>query len=82
MLAAYKDFESRLEGVVGTGMSKPERIKRVLSSSVGKVTKADILRECPDISLTTIERTLHDLLAQGRIAKVGAGRATGYVWKG
>jgi Fic family protein len=82
VLAAYKDFESRLEGVVGTGMSKSERIKRVLSSSVGKVTKADILRECPDISLTTIERTLHDLLGQGRIAKVGAGRATGYVWKG
>jgi Fic family protein len=82
ILAAYKDFESRLEGVVGTGMSKSERIKRVLSSSVGKVTKADILRECPDISLTTIERTLHDLLGQGRIAKVGTGRATGYVWKG
>ena len=36
----------------------------------------------PDISLTTIERTLHDLLTQGMIEKVGAGRSTGYVWKG
>jgi hypothetical protein len=43
--------------------------------------KADIVRECPDISLTTIERTLHDLLAQGKVEKVGAGRSTGYVWK-
>jgi len=82
VLAAYKDFESRVEGVIGTGMSKPKRIEKVLCASLGKVTKADIVRECPDISLTTIERTLHDLLTQGRVEKVGAGRSTGYIWKG
>lgn len=82
VLAAYRDFESRVEGVIGAGMRKPERIEKVLANSIGKVTKADIVRECPDISLTTIERTLHGLLAQGRIEKVGAGRSTGYVWKG
>ena len=82
VLAAYRDFESRVEGVIGAGMSKPERIEKVLANSIGKVAKADIVRECPDISLTTIERTLHDLLTQGRIEKVGAGRSTGYVWKG
>ena len=82
VLAAYRDFESRVEGVLGGGMSKPERIERVLANKLGKVTKADIVRECPDISLTTIERALHDLLRQGTIEKVGAGRSTGYVWKG
>ena len=81
VLAAYKDFESRVEGVIGAGLSKPERIERVLASSIGKVAKADIVRECPDISLTTIERVLHDLLTQGRIEKVGAARSTAYVWK-
>ncbi|MDP9858390.1 hypothetical protein J2S71_000086 [Olsenella profusa DSM 13989] len=29
-----------------------------------------------------IERARHDLLAHGRVEKVGAGRATGYVCKG
>ena len=82
VLAAYKDFESRVEGVIGAGMSKPERVEKVLANSLGKVAKADIVRECPDISLTTIERTLHDLLAQGKVEKVGAGRSTAYVWKG
>jgi len=82
VLAAYKDFESRVEGAIGAGTSKPKRIEKVLSGRLGKVTKADIVRECPGISLTTIERTLHDLLAQGKIEKVGAGRSTGYVWKG
>ena len=82
VLAAYKDFESRVEGTLGTGLSKPKRVEKMLANSVGKVTKADIVRECPDISLTTIERTLHDLLGQGKIEKFGAGRSTGYVWKG
>lgn len=81
VLAAYKDFESRIEGVLGAGMSKPERIEKMLASSIGKVAKADIVRECPDISLTTIERTLHDLLGQGKIEKHGAGRSTAYVWR-
>ena len=82
VLAAYKDFESRVEGVVGAGMSKPERVEKVLSSGLGKRTKADVVRECPDISLTTIERTLHGLLMQGKVEKVGGGRSTGYVWRG
>ena len=82
LLAAYRDFESRVEGTIGAGASKPERIEKLLSGALGKVTKADIARECPDISLTTIERTLHELLKQGKIEKVGAARATGYVWKG
>lgn len=82
VLAAYKDFGSRVEGAIGAGVSKPKRIEKVLSGRLGKVTKADIARECPDISLTTIERTLHDLLTPGRVEKVGAGRSTGYVWKG
>ena len=82
VLAAYKDFESRVDRVVGNGMSKPDRVEKALRVKVGKVTKSDIVRECPDISLTTIERTLHDLLKQGRIEKIGGGRATAYVWKG
>lgn len=82
LLAAYRDFESRVELTIGAGVSKPERVEQVLAASVGKVAKSDIVRECPGISLTTIERTLHDLLAQGKVEKVGAGRATGYVWRG
>lgn len=82
VLAAYRDFESRVEATIGAGLSKPERVERVLAESIGKVTKSDIVRECPDISLTTIERALHDLLAQGKVEKIGASRATGYVWKG
>lgn len=46
---------------------------------LGKVTKDMIHKECPDVSMTTIERTLANMLAQGRIEKVDGGRSTGYV---
>lgn len=76
------DFESRVEGALGAGTSKSERAERVLAGNIGKVTKSDIVRECPGILLTTIERALHDLFVWGKVEKVGAGRVTGYVWKG
>lgn len=82
VLAACRDFESRVEGALGVGTSKSESAERVLAGSIGKVTKSDIVRECPGISLTTIECALHDLFVRGKVEKVGAGRATGYVWKG
>ena len=44
-----------------------------------KITKKEILNACPDISKTTVERTLTELVKSGYIAKVGSGPATGYV---
>lgn len=78
ILAAYRDFEQRVDGIVGAKKTKAERIEAVFDRKLGTVSKRDITNECPDISVTTIERTLHDLLAQGKIEKVGAARATAY----
>lgn len=43
------------------------------------ITKKEILDACPDISKTTVERTLTELVKSGYFAKVGSGPATGYV---
>lgn len=82
ILATYREFEERVCTVVDARLTKAERVEGVLRNSVGKVTKHDIAVACPDISQTTIERALSDLLTGGKIQKVGAGPATGYVWKG
>ena len=82
VLAAYRDFESRVSLVTSAKLTKAERVEAILREGVGKVTKADIVETCPDISKITIERALAELLEAGKIEKVGAGRATGYVWKG
>ena len=52
-------------------------MKDVFEKRLGIVKKADIATLCPDISETTIERTLKDLLEAGFIEKIGKGRATG-----
>lgn len=80
VLAACRDLADRVEAVSGGAhRSKAQRVADVFNRRLGRVTKAQIRAECPDISDTTIERTLHSLLVEGRIRKVGAGRSTGYV---
>ena len=62
-------------------MSKANRIKDLIEKTPGKISKKEIAQACPDISITTIERTLADLVASGLIDKIGVGRSTTYVKK-
>ena len=62
-------------------LSKAERIKEVFEKRLGIVKKSDIATLCPDISETTIERSLKELQESGFIEKIGKGRATGYTKK-
>ena len=80
IVAAYASLEDRVVGAVDGRTSKAERVEAAISGTLGKVSKADIALQCPDISVTTIERVLKELLDAGRIEKVGGGRATAYVW--
>ena len=78
--SAYKTFSERVEHLTTKGISKPERVRQFIENKLGKVTKKDIMDACPDISETTIERTLGDLVKEGTIIKIGNGRGTGYVY--
>lgn len=79
ILGACRDLESRMIEIDSAGRSKADRVAAVFERKLGKLKKSDILAECPDISETTVERTLHDLLKSGVIEKVGRGPSTGYV---
>ena len=61
-------------------LSKPDRIREVIKNKIGKITKKEIIEVCPDISKTTIERTLVNLQESNEIIKVGGGRYTSYIW--
>lgn len=78
-IKAYREFQDRVEHLYGKALSKTERIRKVFSNRIGKITKKDLAILCPDISLTTIERTLKELLDSGEIQKLGSGRNTGYL---
>ena len=81
VLKGYNEFEDRVEYMRHVGMSKPDRVKAVFDRKVGKITKADIVERCPDISLSTIENTLNALLTGGYIEKHGKSRGTYYTKK-
>ena len=81
VVKAYNEFEDRVEYLHHRKISKADRIKALIEKTPGKISKKEIALACPDISVTTIERTLAELVANGFIDKVGVGRATAYVKK-
>ena len=81
IVAAYREFSSRAELLANKGLSKPDRIRGIIKDTLGKITKAEIMQKCPDISQVTVQRALNDMLKKGEIIKIGGGRYTSYVWK-
>ena len=80
IVAAYREFSSRVQLLATSGMSKPERVREIVRGSIGKMTRAQIMEKCPDISRVTVERALTDMVKKGEILKIGGGRYTAYVW--
>ena len=80
ILAAYREFASRVDVLITKGLSKPERVREIIRSTTGQITKAQIMKQCPDISQKTVERALKELLDKGEILKISGGRYTKYTW--
>ena len=79
ILAAYREFSERVK-VVTESTRKPNRVRDIIRSHLGKITKAEIMQQCPDVSQTTIQRALNDLVKSGEVIKIGGGRYTSYTW--
>ncbi len=77
---AYKEFEARVELVTNPNLSKSDRIREIIKNHIGTITKAELLEMNPDISDTTVQRTLAELLKNNEIKKIGGGRYTKYTW--
>ena len=81
IVKAYKEFESRVKLLTDSGLSKMDRIREIIKYHIGTITKSELMEMNPDISDTTIQRALADLLKNGEIQKIGGGRYTKYIWK-
>ena len=77
---AYKEFETRVKLVTNPNLSKADRIREIIKNHIGTITKAELIKMNPDISDTTIQRTLAELLKNNEIKKIGGGRYTKYTW--
>ena len=80
VIAAYREFASRVDVMITRGLSKPGRVRELIRSTTGRITKNEIMKQCPDISQRTVERALTELMNSGEIIKIGGGRYTSYTW--
>ena len=80
IIAAYREFSDRVEVLITKGLSKPDRVKEIIRNSSRKMTKAEIMAQCPDVSPRTVQRALESFLASGEVLKIGGGRYTSYIW--
>lgn len=78
--AAYRDFFDRTKIVEEKRIPKPDRIEELIKNHIGTITKTEIVKAASGISITTVQRTLTDLVKAGKIIKIGNGRYTKYKW--
>ena len=80
IVAAYREFASRVDILITRGLSKPGRVRELVRSTTGRITKAQIMAQCPDISQKTVERALTEMLKNEEILKISGGRYASYTW--
>lgn len=77
ILAAYRDFESRVN-IVRKKMSAFEMVEQAVNNKIGKFTKSDIMEMCPEIGRASVENALKKLCDKGKLEKHGGGRSSFY----
>lgn len=80
IVSAYRDFEERID-IVNIKTSSLDMVRKSITGIVGKFTKYDVVKLCPNISVKTIEKNLKILIDAGEIEKHGSARATFYTKK-
>ncbi len=78
ILAAYRDFEDRVD-VVGEKLTATELVRRAVSQKYGKITKSDIMELCPTIGQKSVEASIRKLVDEGVLIKQGNGRGAYYL---
>lgn len=80
LAAAYREFFDRTKLIEEKKITKPDRVSEEIKNHMGTITKMEIMKKVPGVSQTTIQRTLAELIRQGKIKKIGNGRYTKYTW--
>lgn len=77
ILAAYKDFEDRMD-LIGVKFSALEIVRRASKNKLGRFNKQDIRELCPNLSDSSIEGALRKMLSSGELKREGKGKNTCY----
>ena len=77
----YKEMNKRFVKTKSGKDKKNERVEAILFNSIVPLSKAEISELLPDISITTIELVLSNLLNEGKIRKIGSYKFAKYIKK-
>ncbi|MCM1089116.1 MAG: Fic family protein [Muribaculaceae bacterium] len=80
IVAAYREFFDRTRLFEEKKIAKPNRVEEEIKKHIGTITKTELMQSVAGVSQTTIQRTLTELVKQGKIKKIGNGRYTKYAW--
>ena len=75
----YKELDKRFLTVKSGKVSKTKRIEEVVLSAFIPVSKKEIKDLLPDVSITTIEKVLSDMIKNGVIIKIGSTSNARYI---
>ena len=75
----YKELDKRFAVVGSRKVTKQARVEATILNSLTPVSKADIIKILPDVSATTVEAVLGQMVRDGSIRKIGSGRGTRYI---
>lgn len=75
----YKELDKRFAVVHGKKITKKARIEATVLNSLTPLAKAEICKILPDVSPTTVEVVLRDMVKTGSIRRIGTGRSTRYI---
>lgn len=77
----YKELDKRFSVVNSNKITKKARIEATVLNNLTPISKAQICKILPDVSVTTVENVLGRMVREGRIKIIGMGRNTKYMKK-
>ena len=80
IIAAYKDFEERIE-IIDIKEPAIEQVRAAVYKKIGKFTKSEIMEMCPKLGRASVENSLTALVNENVLERRGRGRGTYYVRK-
>ena len=78
----YKELDKRFAVIGSRKVTKQARVEATVLNSLIPVSKSDICKILPDVSATTVEAVLGQMVRDGQIRKIGSGRGTRYIRTG
>ena len=75
----YKELDKRFAVIGNQKITKKGRVEATVLNSLIPISKAEICQILPDVSPTTIEAVLGEMVRKGQIKRIGASRATRYI---